>query len=255
MHQFIRNFCVLTATFVFCAATHAAKPSAEKMHFATPEEAIKTLVTSVKDQNKNKLIEILGTEAKPLIESGDTDQDQANRQRFINAYDEGNKLEKINETEVVLSIGKNNWPFPIPLMQESKGWYFDTNAGKEEILNRRIGGNELTTIKTLLTYVNPQERSSSPLEEEFKNSNGDKTTSTPEPYFGYLYRFLDNTTEGYSLVAWPITYGNTGVMTFVVNKEGKIYEKDLGPNTKTTVNKITKFNPDKTWKEVKSIDK
>lgn len=260
MHPFTRKLHTFAAVLTLCTNVHAADPSTQT-HFASPEEAVKILVTSVKERDKNKLLEVLGMEAKPILESGDVTEDQANRERFLKAYDEGNKLDKVSDTKFILSVGKDDWPFPIPLIKEDKGWYFDTDAGKEEILNRRIGRNELSTIKAIGAYVNPQENISSPLEKEFAKggkagTDKAKTKSTSEPYFGYLYRILKGKkTDDYTLIAWPVNYGNTGVMTFIVNKEGKIYEKDLGSNTKAAVQKITTYKPDNTWKKVKQTDK
>ncbi len=198
------------------------------MLFTSPEEAVKALVTSVKNDDNKQLIRILGESAKPLLHSGDSAEDKSNRESFVKAYDESNKLEKKAETQYILILGSTNWPFPIPLEKSGNEWYFDTNAGKEEILNRRVGRNELLTVQTL------------------SQKTDIKTHSQAQPSFGYLYRKLGNDI----VIAWPVTYGNSGVMTFMVNTDGVIYEKDLGQKTKALVHNITATQPDNTWKVV-----
>lgn len=313
MYQVIRHLSIFVAALILSTIVNAAGSSAKQMHFASPEAAVKALIENVKNQNKNKIIDILGKEAQPLIESGDPVEDKINREKFLQAYNDGNKLEKINDTTVTLTLGKDEWTFPIPLMKGAKGWYFDTNEGKEEILNRRIGRNELSAINAILAYVdaqreyylsNPQHdkhlsyaekflssenkrdglyypvkegEKPSPLGEIYAKAHaegyGEKASNgTPEPYYGYYYRILKGQGTaakggeynyvihgkmigGHALIAWPANYGNTGIMTFIVNQEGKIYEKDLGAETKDVVQKITTFNPDKGWQEVKEVDK
>jgi DUF2950 family protein len=201
----------------------------------------------------------------------------------------------------VLSIGKDAWPFPIPLVKEAAGWRFDTAAGKEEILNRRIGRNELDAMQAALAYgdaqreyyaMNPQKDKLLQYAQKFVSTQGKRDglyfpTKEGEPrsplgplfdkakaagyeqgggYHGYRYKILKaqgpdakggaydyvvkgKMIGGYALVAWPVNYGNTGVMTFMVNHDGVIYEKNLGPGTAAAAEKITRFNPDKTWKQ------
>ncbi len=299
------KICLFTTALVLTNPGYAAS---KQMSFSSPEEAVKVLVTSVKDDDTKKLMKILGPDAKPLVFSGDVVEDNNNRERFIKSYEEGNKLEKSGDAKMILTIGKDGWPFPIPLVKEANGWRFDTDAGKEEILNRRIGRNELSAIQAVLAYVDAQREyylanpehekvlsyaqkflsapnkrdglyyavkegeSPSPLGELYAKAQAEgyadnEKGSEPKPYYGYYYRILKSQGAdahggavdyvahgkmmgGYALIAWPAIYGNSGVMTFMVNHDGVVYEKDLGLETAKEAKNITTFNPDKTWKPV-----
>jgi hypothetical protein len=290
------------------AAEAKQMPAAAKQKtYATAEEAVQALMTAARAGDSKALLAILGSEAKSLVSSGDAVADKAGREAFVKAYDEANKLEKSGDDKVVLSVGKDAWPFPIPVVKEAAGWRFDTKAGKEEILNRRIGRNELYTIQSVLAYVdaqreyylrNPQNDKLLSYAQRFVSTRGKRDglyfptkdgeaqsplgplfeaakaegyvkdkSGKPIAYHGYHYRILkgqgpdakggayDYVAQGkmiggFALVAWPATYGNSGVMTFIVNHDGEIYEKDLGPNTAAAAQKITKFNPDKSWHRV-----
>lgn len=305
-HHIVRNFCSFIVMLMFSTLTIAAT---NQTSFASPEAAVKALIATIKEDDTNKLIQILGADAKPLLESGDPVEDQTNREKFLKAYEEANKLEKASDTKYLLTLGKDEWPFPIPLVKEANGWYFDTAAGKEEILNRRIGRNELSTIQAVLAYVDAQRdyyltdpdgnklfsfadkflstpgkrdglyypvkenEPSSPLGEAYAKARAagygeKKTESGQQPYYGYYYRILKSQgpaapggahdyliqgqmVGGHALIAWPANYGNTGVMTFIVNQDGVVYEKDLGADTNEVAQQIMNFNPDKTWKAVK----
>ena len=307
---------VMLAAVLAMPQAHAAdaKPAAEgkkaaqskQKAYATPEEAVKDLVGAVKARDSKLLLAILGPEGKPLASSGDKVADREGGERFVTAYEEANKLEKSGDSKVVLVTGKDNWPFPIPVVKDAAGWRFDTKAGLEEILNRRIGRNELSTMQAALAYVdaqreyylrNPQKDKLLSYAQKFASTQGKRDglyfpTKAGEPqsplgplftaakaegyskgeggkpgaYHGYHYRILraqgsdapggayeyvaqGKMIGGHALVAWPATYGNSGVMTFLVNHDGVVYEKDLGPETSAAVQKITKFNPDKTWKK------
>lgn len=305
-----KAICGLAAVLAFCVVANAAAPVGRQTSFATPELAASALIAATKSGDLSALIGILGNDAKPLLESGDPVADRAGRERFVKSYEEGSKLAKSGESKTLLLVGKDEWLFPIPLVKEVAGWRFDTRAGKEEILNRRIGRNELSTIQAALAYVdaqreyyraNPQRDKFLQYAKKFVSTQGmrdglyfpAKAGEQPSPlgelyvsaraagysgkaagagaptsYHGYHYRILhsqgsdapggayDYTVQGkmiggHALVAWPATYGNSGVMTFMVNHDGVVYEKDLGPHTAAEAQKITQFNPDKTWKAVK----
>ena len=279
----------------------------KQKNYASPEEAFADLVAALKSGKLEAVLAALGPAAMPLIASGDKVADREGRERFLKAYDEGSKVEKPDEAKAVLSVGKDNWPFPIPAVKDAAGWHFDAEAGKEEILNRRIGRNELFTIQAVLAYVdaqrdyyqmNPQKAKLAQYAQRIGSSPGKrdglyyptKAGEPPSPlgprydaavkegytksedggpgtYHGYKYRILkaqgpdapggayDYVAQGamiggFALVAWPTTYGNSGIMTFIVNQDGVVYEKDLGPATAVEVQKIKRFNPDKTWKKV-----
>jgi hypothetical protein len=239
------------------------------------------------------------------VQSGDAVSDRAGRERFLKAYGEASKVARQGDAKAILLVGKDEWPLPIPIVKDSAGWRFDTEQGKEEILNRRIGRNELSTIQAVLAYVdaqreyylrNPQGDKLLHYAQKFASAQGKRDglyfptkagekpsplgplyasakaegytkgeAGMPSPYHGYHYRIIraqganapggayDYVAQGrmiggFALVAWPASYGNSGVMTFIVNHDGVVYEKDLGPDTAAAVKKITRFNPDKSWK-------
>jgi hypothetical protein len=295
MQQFFRKVGMLSAIVLFNTSVVASETS-KKMAFTSPENAVEELVSSVKENNRTKLIRILGSDAKPLFESGDKSEDKTIRKQFIKAYESANQLEKINNKKYMLIVGDDNWQFPIPIVRESnRGWEFDTAAGKEEILNRRVGLNELSVIKALHAYVdaqhdyyltNPQNNKHLSYAQTLFSSPGKRdglfypvkegeslsplgeiyAKADKKPYFGYYFRVLNSQGPhakggaieyskqgmlGHALIAWPAKYGNTGVMTFMVNQDGVVYEKDLGSQTSTVVHRVNQFNPDKTWKEAK----
>ncbi len=281
---------------------------AKQKTYATPEEAVKELIASVKSGDTKAMLAVLGAGSKDIVQSGDAVADKAGRERFVKSYEEANQLEKSGDSKVVLSTGKDQWPFPIPIVKDAAGWRFDTKAGKEEVINRRIGRNELYMIQSIKAYVdaqreyylrNPQQDKLSHYAQRFMSAQGRKDGlyfptkageqasplgplfesaktegytkgegGKPSPYHGYHFRILKSQGPdapggaynyvaqgkmigGHALIAWPATYGNSGVMTFMINHDGVVYEKDLGPDTAAAVQKITKFNPDKTWQRVK----
>ena len=287
-------------------APEAKKAAAAKQKtYATPEEAVKDLVAVVKAHDPKGLVAILGPEGKPIASSGDKVADREGGENFVKAYEEANKLEKSGDAKAVLAIGKDNWPFPIPIVKDAAGWRFDAKAGKEELLNRRVGRNELAVIQVLQAYVdaqreyylrNPQRDKLLHYAQKIGSTQGKrdglywpaKAGEKPSPlgplvagaktegytkgeggkpvaYHGYHYRILrgqgsdarggayDYVAQGrmiggFAMIAWPASYGNSGVMTFIVNHDGVVFEKDLGPDTAAAVQKIAKFNPDKSWK-------
>ena len=299
---------ILMAVFLSAAGNPVAFAAAKQKSFASPEDAVKELIASVKAGDAKAMLAVLGTDAKPIIQSGDAAADKAGRERFVKAYEEANRLEKSGDAKVVLSVGKDNWPMPIPIVKDAAGWRFDTKAAKEEILNRRIGRNELSAIQAVQAFVdaqreyylrNPQNdmllhyaqkfisaqgkrdglyyptksgEPPSPLGPLFAGARpvgyekGKNIAGKPVPYHGYQFRILkrqgpdapggayDYVAQGrmiggFALVAYPASYGNSGVMTFLVSHDGVVYEKDLGPETIAIAQKITQFNPDKSWKK------
>jgi hypothetical protein len=273
----------------------------------SPEEAVKALIDAVKGDDTKELLLILGPAGKDLIFSGDEVADKTGRDRFAKAYEDMNKLVKENDKKTIFHVGNENWPFPIPIVKTGENWRFDTQEGKEEILNRRIGRNELNAIQVCLAYVDAQreyalknrdgggllEYAQKFVSEKGKKNGlywepkegeepsplgplvvkavkegyrGKKSGDKPAPYHGYYYRILKAQGKhapggeydymvkgkmigGFALVAYPAEYGNSGIMTFIVNHEGVVYEKDLGKGTEKIARAMKKFNPDKTWKK------
>jgi hypothetical protein len=284
-----------------------ADAAVKQKGFATPDEAVKAFATAMRSNDEQALLSIFGTAAKELISSGDPVQDKQRREMFISDYDRKNSITQ-EGAKMVLVIGEKDWPFPIPLVKKGDQWIFDTKAGKEEILNRRIGEDELSTVQTLLAIVDAQREYAlidrdndglrayaeklrsdpgkknglywetkegeepSPLGELVADARAEGYARTgpkqgPIPFHGYYFRLLKKQGKhapggafdyvvknkmigGFAVVAYPAVYGSSGVMTFVVNHEGVVYEKDLGKNTAKTAKAMTSFDPDKTWKKV-----
>lgn len=276
--------------------------------FASPEEAVQALVEAAKAGDTKALAAILGPESRPLISSGDTVADKQARERFVQAYEQSNKLERPTDTKAVLVIGQDEWPLPIPVVKAGDTWRFDTAAGKEEILTRRIGRNELNAMQVCLAIVDAQQDYARVAREgdglrkyamKFRSDTGKKNglywwtkegevlsplgvlvanaraegysrkTSDGKhaPYHGYLYKILTaqgpeapggaydyvvngKMIGGFALVAIPAKYGVSGVMTFIVNHQGVVYEKNLGMDTAETARAMKAYNPDNTWKKV-----
>jgi hypothetical protein len=287
----------------------AATPAKQKT-FATPEEAVKSAVAAAKNNDDKELMAIFGAQAKDLLFSGDAVADKQRRARFLAAYDEKNGIATEDESRII-TVGKDAWPFPIPLVKKADSWMFDTEKGREEILNRRIGTNELNAIQAVLALLDAQR------EYAMKDRDGDKILEysrrfrseagkknglyweaksgeeqsplgplaaqaqgagysaqgtgagqTAAPYHGYYFKILEgqgknapggaysyvvngNMMGGFALVAFPAEYGNSGVMTFIMNHNGKVFQKDLGNNTTSVAKGMPVYNPDTTWTEVK----
>jgi hypothetical protein len=276
---------------------------AKQRRFASPEEAMTALVDAIKADDRKVLLGILGPEGLTLVDSGDAVADRNARQQFAAEYARVHRLEA-GGGKVVLHVGPDGYPFPVPLVPEGPVWRFDTRAGKEEILNRRIGGNELHAIQACLAYVDAQreyyseDRNADGLREyaqRFASTRGKRDglfweakggeapsplgplvaqariegygggrSATPVAYHGYYYRIITaqganapggaydylahgRMIGGFALVAFPAQYGVSGVMTFIVNHEGVVYQKDLGPNTTPIARGLRLFNPDGSW--------
>jgi hypothetical protein len=308
MNNYHRLTLVLAIALALGLAPSAFGATAVKQKmFASAEEGVKALMEAVKKNDTNAVLAILGPEAKSLIESGDQVSDRAAGERFVKFYEESNKLVKSGDTKAVLEVGKDAWPFPIPLVKESAGWRFDTQEGKEEIINRRIGRNELDVIQVCLAIVDaereyyqrdpdgdkllqyaqkfistkgkrdglywetkPDEQPSplGPLVAQARGEGYKGAAGKPVPYHGYYYKLLTGQGKdapggaydylvrgkmmgGFGVVAYPAQYGSSGIMTFIVNHDGVVYQKDLGAKTASVAQSMTKFNPDKTWTPVK----
>ena len=156
MNNYHRLTLVLAIVLALGLAPSAFGAAVKQKTFSSPEEGVKALMEATKKNDTKAMLAILGPEAKSLIESGDQVSDRAAFERFVKSYEEANKLVKSGETEMVLEVGKDEWPFPIPLVKETNGWRFDTQEGKEEIINRRIGRNELDVIQVSLAIVDAE---------------------------------------------------------------------------------------------------
>jgi len=284
--------------------TAATLPSQES--FASAEQAAATLKEAIRERDRAALLQIFGPEGEPLIFSGDQVQDDNRMASFEQHMTEQLRVDHPTADKADLYIGSENWPFPIPVVNNNGQWSFDTNAGKEEILNRRIGRNELNTIDVCQAFVRAEKeyalhpqtgekmtqyarrfKSSagkhdglywepassddiSPMDSLVAGAEAEGYSETPlkshqTPYHGYFFHILTSQgqnapggkldyivdghlTKGFALVAYPAEWGNSGVMTFLVNEDGKVLQKDLGKQTSSDATKITEYNPDSTWK-------
>jgi len=282
----------------------ATQAPANQQGFASPQQAVAALVGAVQDDNDSALLAILGPDAQDLIASGDPVADQNDRTRFLEAFAEKHSLDKEEAGKAVLIIGNKDYPFPIPLRQHGDIWAFDTGAGREEILNRRIGRNELHTIEVMRVYTAAQREYASSKHSGDNPTFAQKLTSSegqkdglywpvaegeqespfgpliaraseegytgaldedpPEPFHGYFFKILKaqgpharggafnyvaggRMVLGFALVAYPAKYEASGIMTFIVNQEGVIFEKDLGEDSARKALAMTDFDPDDSW--------
>ena len=285
----------------------AAPAKVRQSTFKSPVEAVNALVKAVNNNDDKALKDVLGPGSGELISSGDPVADKTGRDRFIKLYDEKKQLELVGSNKALLVIGNDNFPFPLPLVRKERMWIFDTKAGSTEILNRRIGGNELAAIDVLKAYLEAQreyvrkDHNGNGVPEFARKLNstagtrdglywevkeGEETSpfgplvakadcegygsqfraETAEPFHGYYFKILmkqgknaeggafdyqvnDKMVLGFALVAYPARYRASGVMTFVVNQSGFIYQKDLGKATGKLATEMTSFDPDKSWKK------
>jgi hypothetical protein len=296
---------LLVVMVVSCGSALAAAP--KQRTFTSPETAVSAFVDTLKADDVKGLSAIFGPGSQDLISSGDPVADKRVREKFVKLYEEKNHLERAGEKKVVLNVGNDDWPFPVPIVKVGKNWRFDTKAGRLETLCRRIGSNEIAAIQVALAYVDAQreyalkDRDSNGLLEyarKFTSSTGlkdglyweakegeersplgllaakaadegygGKLSGGAAPYHGYYYRILTAQGQhaaggaydyivdgkmigGFALVAYPARYRSSGVMTFIVNQDGVVYEKNLGKNTEKLAKDLKAFDPDKTWKKI-----
>jgi hypothetical protein len=300
--------------FVYAAAgalllqVPAAAAVPDGKGFPSPDAAAEALVNAVKTDDTAALIEILGPSAKSIVTTRDTVADRNGRRTFAARCAEKVRLVPThgNQNVKTLLAGKDGWPLPIPIVQENGQWYFDTAQGKDEIVTRRIGQNELDAIELCRGFVEAeadyaeqnrtadnipvyaQKMVSSPGQRDglYWSSNGEADespmgeivaraiaegyTNKHEPYHGYYFKVLTGQgphvsggemsyldtgimTKGFALIAWPAAYGQTGIMTFVVDKTGIVYQKDLGRKTPELAGAYAAYNPDPTWAPVTDL--
>jgi hypothetical protein len=265
--------------------------------FASPAAAGAALIEAAKAEDQNALMSIFGPDGKDILYSGDQVRDKLIRDRFIAAYSQMNRWEKNNAGREILYIGADNLAFPIPLEQNATGqWSFNTAAGKDEILARRIGNGELTAIGVLSEVASAQReyfKQAHQYAQKFISDEGERNglywpvaegqnpsplgrladvakdlgysaSDKPQPFIGYYYKILTQQgeaakggaedymsggklTKGFAVVAWPAKYKDSGIMTFLVGKDGVIYQKDLGDKTNEMAPAIADYSPDEGW--------
>ncbi len=324
----------LAMALLFFAALPSLGQGTNQRSFASPDEAMQALADAAKNKDRAALGSLFGPEYQKLL-SGDPVQDNNELDHFAAAIGQSAKLRKTGDSRAAVTIGPDNWPFPIPIVKSAQSqtgdqWRFDTAAGMEEILNRRIGENELSAISTCRAYTlaqweyftegdhdndgvaeYAQKFISTPGQKDglfWETAEGEKpspmgalvaaaraegyaagrrdtatvkaasattsaTTSTNalprSPYHGYYFRILKrqgqhapggkynyvingNMIAGYALIAFPEKWGSSGIMTFIVNQQGRVYQRNFGSNTLKIANAITEYDPDPGgWKVVK----
>ncbi len=276
--------------------------------YPSADDAAAALVQAARTADTAALRAILGSGSENLINSGDRIADQQALKRFVEAYDQKHALVAEGPARMVLDVGPNDWPLPIPIVQQGTSWRFDSQEGAQEIIDRRIGRNELAAIRVALTYVDAQrdyfermkqatgtgfyaqrlvstpgrhdglfwpaagdepESPFGPLVAQAQNEGypGEMVAGKPRPYQGYYFRILKaqgsdapggakdyvqagRMTGGFALIAWPASFGASGIMTFQVNQDGVVYQKDLGPETASLEAAILRFDPDLSWARV-----
>ena len=289
--------------FAACSKKEQPAPAAAgPQTFASPEAASKALEDAAKSQNQGAMLAIFGPGSKELIYTGDAAEDKASTEGFAQAYGVMNRWRSLPDGSELLLVGADNQAFPIPLKKNASGqWYFDTAAGKEEILARRIGRDEIVAIDVCaaladaqaeyfsqkhdgvkqyaqkfisdpgkqngLYWESPEGQPRSPVGPlvAFATDEGYNVKSNPHQAFhGYFFRILDKQgpdakggaksyivngkmTGGFAYVAYPATYNDTGIMTFIIDQHRVVYQKNLGKDTAEVAKAMTDFNPDKSW--------
>jgi hypothetical protein len=309
--QMTRTLASAAALFALLALSAGPLLSADaagaQRRFKTPEEAVKALAQATKAGDRASVDAIFGPEAKDLL-SGDPKQDALEFAAFAKSIGLFSRLVKKADDRYVVDIGEQDWPMPIPLVRRDGSWSFDTAAGKDEILSRRIGEDEFAAIGVCRTYITAQREYASedrdgsgmfkyaqklrstpgakdglywhagpgedpspfgPLVAEARAEGYGRKTAEgePQPFHGYLFRVVTaqgesapggaydyvingNMVAGFALIAYPAHWGESGVMTFIVNQWGKVYECNLGGNSAEIASALTEFNPDSSWAPV-----
>lgn len=245
---------VLAASCSRSGTSSGDRPVAEKtvpMTFATPSDAGAALLAAAKSGDRSALLTIFGPEGGDILFTGDASQDATNLRDFVAAYTRMNRWGAIKAGGQTLYIGPDNYAFPIPLGQNPAGrWYFDTAAGKDEILARRIGKNELTAIEACEAAANAERhgQAASTLARlgDFGKAVTAHSGDHPALFNGYYYR-IETKPVGFTVLAYPAEYRNSGIMTFIVGKDGTVYQKDLGEKTADVALAMTGFNPSDGW--------
>ena len=289
----------ITILLTGCFPTRSMAQQAGQKSFSSPEDASNALVTAAQNNDEKAMLDILGPDGKQIVSSGDEAEDAESRANFAKRYQQMHRLVKEPDGTTILYIGAENWPTPIPLVNNSSSWYFDTEAGKKEILFRRIGRNEISTISVCQELVAAQKEYYSAQHNEYARNisseegqhnglywkapegeplspigplvasafaKGKSPDAGPTPYRGYFYLVLTRQgkngtggaksyiangkmTEGFAFVAYPAEYGSSGVMTFIVNEDGVVYQKDLGKKTDALAEAMKEYNPNSSWQK------
>jgi hypothetical protein len=279
--------------------------------YASANEAVTALVDALRADKRDALRMVLGPGSEKLLSSGDRYSDAEERQKLLAGYDEQHELVSAAPDRMILQVGKDKWPLPIPVVEASGRWHFDSQAGAQELVDRRIGRNEIAAIRTALAYVDAQKaffaftgrngqaeyaqrlvsspekydglywpaaegELESPLEPLVAQAREegypvDRSATGPRPYRGYYFRILTgqgaNTPDGgrnyvsngrmgdgFALIAWPAIYGASGIMSFIINQDGILFQKDCGPQSAAIASTMKIFDPDLSWAKVEVVN-
>jgi hypothetical protein len=297
---YLSNVAAVAILLTLCFPSGSMAQQPGQKTFSTAEDASSALTTAAQSNDEKAMLDILGPDGKHIVSSGDDAEDAQSRANFVRKYQEMHRLVKEPDGTTTLYIGAENWPTPIPLVNKGNAWYFDTEAGKWEILFRRIGRNEMSTIR-VCQELGAAEKEYSTQRGEYaqkifsdegqhnglywKAANGEPQSpigplvaaavaegyvkgqgGPPTPYRGYYYHILTRQgknapggaknyspngkmTAGFAFLAYPAEYRSSGVMTFVVNEDGVVYQKDLGKKTVALVKAMKEYNPDSSWQK------
>jgi hypothetical protein len=288
----------IVLTMCFCTGSMAQQPGQKT--FSSAEEASNAMLTAAQNNDEKSMLDILGPDGKRIASSGDDAEDAESRANFAKRYQEMHRLVKEPDGTTILYIGAHNWPTPIPLVHKGVSWYFDTDAGKKEILYRRVGRNELSAIRVCQELVTAQKEYSAQHGGEYaqkifsdegqnglywKAADGQPQSpigplvasavagsyaksqeGAPTPYRGYYFHILarqgkggpggaksyavnGKMTEGFAFIAYPAEYRSSGVMTFMVNEDGVVYQKDLGKKTDVLGKGMKEYDPSSGWQK------
>jgi len=286
---------VAAILLVVCFPARSTAQQPGQKTFPSAHAASHALFAAAESNDAKALLEILGPEEKQIVSSGDETEDANSRANFVKRYQEMHRLVKEPDGTVTLYIGAHNWPTPIPLVKKGNSWYFDSEAGKKEILYRRLGRNELSAIRVCQELVAAQkeyfaehkeyaqkifsdegqhdglywkaaagepESPIGPLVASAVGKGYSKSIEGPTPYRGYYFHILvrqaknggaksyvvnGKMTEGFAFVAYPAEYRSSGVMTFIVDEDGVVYQKDLGKKTDVVAQAMKEYSPNATW--------
>ena len=281
----------------------AAVPPPGARAFPTAQAAASALIQAASTFDEPAIIAMFGADNKELVSTEDPVRDKSYAVAFAALAQEAHAvvLSTSNPSKATLQVGQEHWPLPVPLVKVAGKWYFDAKAGREEILFRRVGANELDAIEVCRGFVESQHEYALALHDDsrvhqyaqriistrgkqdglyWKNADGTDggpiseavataieegyAVDTASAYHGYIFQVLkgqgpaaplgeldyvigDAMIGGFAMIATPAEYGVTGIQTFIVNHDGIVYQKDLGPDSVALAKQITRYNPDKTW--------
>ena len=238
----IQNVCTIFAISAALGVNAALAQSSAQPTFPSAAEATRNLFEAVQHNDVDAIARILGGPAE-LASTGD-EKDKQDREAFVRKYQEMHRVGRDPDGSATLYIGPENWPFPIPLVQTNGSGRFDADAGRKEVLYRRIGENELSAIEICQALAKPGQQDA---ELAATISNAPNQTNGVMMH-GYYFRALPESKTGKIYIAYPVEYRSSGVMTFIVGPKGVVYEKDLGQNSPKTAASITSFHKDGTWR-------